>query len=86
MPIQCLFDQIGHIDNYIKFNKKDSNGRVGMLFIAPRNGIDLWRRYQQVWIGDASYKLHLVILAESKWSPTLSPLHKVETLTTQCPL
>lgn len=55
-PIQWLFDEISKNDNHIYFCKKDSNGRVEMLCIVPQSGLELWRRYPQLWMGDATYK------------------------------
>ena len=56
-PMQFLYDQLKHPTLNVFFRDLlDNDGHLSCLFIAPRGGIDLLRRYPHVLLLDATYK------------------------------
>ena len=56
-PIQFLYDQLKDpVTNVWFCDQRNTEGRLLCLFIAPRSGVDLLRRYPHVLLLDCTYK------------------------------
>ncbi|XP_044715153.1 uncharacterized protein HRG_11130 [Hirsutella rhossiliensis] len=60
-PLQFLYDQLKDPSLGFFFrDTRDQEGRLTGLFIAPRTGIELWKRYPNVLLLDCTYKTNRV--------------------------
>ncbi|KAM4067959.1 MULE transposase [Hirsutella rhossiliensis] len=56
-PLQFLYDQLKDLSLGFFFrDTRDQEGRLTDLFIAPRTGIELWRRFPNILLLDCTYK------------------------------
>ncbi|KAM4058286.1 MULE transposase [Hirsutella rhossiliensis] len=56
-PLQFLYDQLKDLSLGFFFrDTRDQEGRLTGLFIAPRTGIELWRRFPNILLLDCTYK------------------------------
>ncbi|KAM4055563.1 MULE transposase [Hirsutella rhossiliensis] len=54
--LQWLYDELYQTGDYVCYDRRDDEDRLKALFIAPKSGIELFRRYPHVMLFDCTYK------------------------------